>query len=103
MRKRQPKKETYDLFDPLVVPLLREIINQVCEKHNIPLADFLTGYRKEKVLMLARQEYFWRARKEVDASFSQIGRAALCERTAVVYGIRHYQKTLAAAEARNAV
>lgn len=75
-------------------PLMRDIAREVCEKYRISKAEFIS-HRRQKTLVQARQEFYWRARQETTKSFPEIGR--YCgdrDHTTVLYGARNYERMM---------
>lgn len=72
---------------------LREIADQICEKHDVTLAE-LRCPRRVACLVLARHEFWWRAKHETVQSLPAIGRFLNKDHTSALHGIRRYQALL---------
>lgn len=70
------------------------IIDETAEKYEVSKADILSHVRDPK-LVIPRHEIMWRARKETEMSYPQIGRK-LGERdhTTVMHGVKRHQERL---------
>lgn len=72
---------------------LREIMIEVCAKHQVSVLDIMSG-RRVKPIVLARQEYYYRARMETIYSYPTIGK--FCggkDHTTVIYGARKHAES----------
>ena len=77
---------------PRVRSPLQAIVAEIADKHAVSVADLRSPLRIHK-LVRARQEGYWRARMETDASLPQIARAfGRADHTTVFYGLRTYAR-----------
>lgn len=81
----------YLLAEPFIAhPSIREIQREVCAKHGITLHDLLSD-RRQKHIVIARLEGYWRAYRETPRSLPTIGRAFRRHHTSVLSGIRAHE------------
>jgi hypothetical protein len=70
------------------------IAQEVCAKHGVSFNDIMSPRRNREVVT-ARQEAFWRCRKETTLTLPQIGRfLGGKDHTTVLWGIKMYEKRL---------
>ncbi len=75
-------------------PLLwRLILREVAAKHGLTAAEILSA-RRDKTVVLARQETIWRLSKETSMSLPAIGKKMGRDHTTVLYSIRRPQARL---------
>ena len=73
---------------------LNQIMHEVAHKHGFSVLD-LKSARRPGPLVIARQEYYWRARNETIAAMPQIAR--FCgnrDHSTIVWGIRQHEQRL---------
>lgn len=87
------EKRDYLLSPGAGLPL-HAILIEICAKHNLTVHE-LRSERKARPLARARQEFFWRAKLETEASLPGIGRMLNRDHTTVLYGIREHERRLA--------
>jgi chromosomal replication initiator protein len=78
------------------VDVIRVIQYEICEKYGISQQELLSE-RRWNYVVKARQEGYWRAREETEASLPQI--AAMFNRldhTTVMHGIRRHEERIRA-------
>lgn len=78
---------------------MRNIVREVAATHGITVAEMLSPRRFTK-LVLARQEAWWRCKKETTQSLPQIGAFFHRDHTTILSGIRHFERMLRDAEER---
>lgn len=81
----------------IVKPIsLKKIVRQTCAKWNFTAVELLS-HQRTFLLVLARQEACWRARRESGASFKCIGSAfGGRDHTTIFYAVSRYQKLVSA-------
>ena len=85
---------------PATVPVWRRVLIEVARKHGLAVAD-LTGPRRARKIVAARQEAYYRMRTETMLSLLQIGqRLGGKDHTTVLYGIRRYEAITGGAPTR---
>jgi hypothetical protein len=94
------KPVAYDHCDGYVVtpvPSWRRIAREVCTKHGVSMEELMSP-RRNRFVVAARHEVFWRCKHETSMSFPQIGqRFGGKDHTTVLHGIKQHEKRLAAA------
>lgn len=83
---------------PVVAPpsALSRIAVEVASAHGLSTWEMFTSRRLRR-LVLARQEFFWRARRETKASYPQIAEFAnLLDHTTVIHGERRHEELVEA-------
>jgi hypothetical protein len=78
---------------------LEHIIKEVSIKHSVTRNAILSP-RRQRSLVLARQEVMWRAREETALSFPQIGKALDRDHTTCLWGARQHQARIEAESAK---
>lgn len=79
---------------------LKKIFAEVCRKYDLE-PHLIAGQRRFKKLVLARQEFSWRASKETGKSLPTIGRfLGGRDHTTILHGIRQHQARLDRGEVR---
>lgn len=82
----------YILEAPPLRPIYA-IAKEVAAKHRVPMR-ILLSQRRQRELVYARQEAFWRCREETAASFPQIGRVFNRDYSTVIYGARAHERRM---------
>lgn len=75
-------------------PMLRAIMGEVAEKHGITVVD-IQSHRRDEKAVVARREYFYRARTETPRSLPMIARQ--CggrDHTTAISAIRKYERLM---------
>jgi len=71
-----------------------DIKREVCAKYKITIGD-LDGPRKERKLVLARREAWWRGREECKRSYTWLAYySGRKDHTTILHGVRMYNKFL---------
>lgn len=73
---------------------MRDILIEVSEKHGVNAVDIKGSTRNRRVVR-ARHEAFWRCRRETANSFPAIGRFFHRDHTTVIYGVRAHEARMA--------
>ena len=69
-----------------------QIKREVAAKYRVGINE-IDSKRRHKLLVQARQEIFWRAKRETTASFPEIGRrVGGKDHTTVIHGVRRYEQ-----------
>jgi chromosomal replication initiation ATPase DnaA len=92
--KEQPhhRRKIWDLMNPGLEPkTMAAIIEEVCRKWGYTITDMRSA-RRDKRIVVARHELFWRCRHETYRSLSEIGRFLNKDHTTVLHGISRYEK-----------
>lgn len=84
-------------FAPRMSAETLDLVAEIADKHGVELADMLSPSRK-RPLSYARFECF-HALRERGKSLPQIGRMFAIDHTAVLYGIRRHEASIAAGDA----
>jgi chromosomal replication initiation ATPase DnaA len=72
------------------LPSMRALALAIARKRRIGLRE-MKGMRKQRYLILARREFYYRAARELGKSFAEIGRfLGDRDHTTVAYGVRKY-------------
>ena len=77
---------------PSCSSVLKKILFEVCEKHDVQ-PDDIVGPSREDKLIIARQDFIWRCREETNASFPRIGHVLNRDHSTMVYHY-HYVRAL---------
>ena len=78
---------------------IEQIIKEVSIKRSVPRNAILSP-RRQRSIVLARQEVMWRAREETALSFPQIGKALDRDHTSCLWGARQHQARIEAESAK---
>lgn len=79
-------------------PAWMRIAGEVCRKHRVTINE-LKSPRREKRIVLARQEAIWRVKKETAMSLPAIGRKFNRDHTTVIWSVRRHQSRIEAGTA----
>jgi len=83
---------------PPPVPLWKQIVIEVAERERIPVLDLMSDFR-EKHVVAARAEIFYRIRHECGLSYVEIGkRMGNRDHSTVIWGCRRHAEKLAGRE-----
>lgn len=91
--KEQPVERDYLLNVTYGEPTLLSIFIEVCDKHGVS-ANEMRGERKHPIYTQARQEFYYRAKKETTRSYPVIGRFINRDHSTVLKGIKVYEARL---------
>lgn len=79
---------------PPTVPLWKQIVIEVAERERIPILDLMSDFR-EKHVVAARGEIFYRMRHECGLSYPEIGkRMGNRDHSTVIWGVKRHAQTI---------
>lgn len=82
---------------------IHAIIMEVAEKHGLTYSEMVSA-RRQKHLVLARHEAYWRCKRECTASYPQIGRAfGDRDHGTIMHGVKQHEKRIADAQKNSAL
>lgn len=79
------------------MPTMREIAEQVAAKHGLRHWKVLRSHRRNRPLVEAKQELWWRCREETAHSLPAIGRFFGFDHTTILMGTRRHEKRVGGA------
>jgi chromosomal replication initiation ATPase DnaA len=98
-RKRPTQKQAAvmqalsEYSDNPMPPSLKKILYEVARAHNLSIPE-LVGSARPRYKVSARREFVYRARKETNKSFPQIGRAIGRDHTTAIHLFQTYDEGL---------
>ena len=72
---------------------MHAIAIEICQKHKVTLAE-LRSRRRDRPLAWARQEFWWRCKKETPASLPEMGRYLERDHTTAMHGIKAHAERM---------
>lgn len=88
--------DTKGQITPSASRSIRSILKECADKHGISY-DEIVSNRRQRNLVIARQEAMWRCKAETTATYPQIAMAiGHRDHTTILHGVRQHEKRMSA-------